>query len=317
MNTEKELKKFEKRRSGIETLFDVIFLCELFGVIGGVGWKLLYVFKIAAYDIISYQQIICSIIISMMMFICTRLAHKGYFSAGIFGIIIAVLNLLFSGILFWIFGALLFIDSIVFLVKYNKNHTDTSNDKIKEKKLIISFFVLLIALVLVLVFSSIISNSKYTVSAGKTLKAREFYKYNVTALSKIERHSIGDSFSVDGDFIRLKVMVENIEKVNEINLTNTKMALVDENKNILYSENISTCFPPFDACIQSEDIAAGSMIEGYLYFYDSMNKNKESVANYYVTDYSKMANVKYLKISAFSDYENGQSVSKDYYLELE
>ena len=52
------------------------------------------------------------------MFCSARLAHDGKIAAGIIGIIVAVLQVLFGNILGFIVGLLLGIDSIMYLISY-------------------------------------------------------------------------------------------------------------------------------------------------------------------------------------------------------
>ena len=201
---------FEVRRKGVETVFDILFFLGVFEVLGYGLFKVLYILGIATFDVISFTEIIVSIILCGMMFICTRLAHKGYLTAGIFGIIVALFYLIFGGVFLKILGVLLLCDSILYLFKYKNN--DKNENKNEEKKLIVSYISLGIILFLVLMFTSSLTVNNYTAKVGQTLKTREFYKYNIKALSNVEEYSINDSFLYEGDFVKLRVSVENLEK---------------------------------------------------------------------------------------------------------
>jgi len=296
---------FEKRRRGVEICFDIMFLLEVISVFVSLIFKIAYFTGIAALDIISNQEIIVGIIISAMLFVCTRLAHKGHYAAGVFGIIGSLLTWFSGGILVFVLSVLLFIDSIIYLINYKR--IETAASKKSEKKLVISNIILCVVLVFIVIIGNVMADGKYIASVGQTLKSREFYKYNIEALSDVGKFSIEDSFIHNGDFVKLKVSIENVERNLKINLTTTEFSLVDKDKKDLYTKNVNVCYADFEKCIQSEDIKAGSKLNGYLYFYDSKDEDKG-----YVTDYSKMNKVKYLKVKVFS----GSNTYKDYYLEL-
>lgn len=111
---------FEKRRKGVELIFDIIFWVNLITLIGAVIFKVLYLLKVASADIITISNLVVYLIISLFMFFAAKLAHNGNVFAGILGILVAILEIIFAGILWKVVGVLLLIDSIMYLVNYKK-----------------------------------------------------------------------------------------------------------------------------------------------------------------------------------------------------
>ncbi len=100
-----EKNEFEKRRKGVEKLFDILFWFQL-------G-------KIET-DVYSYEVLAVNAGLLVLLFIATRLAKKGHIAAGILGIIVGIVEIIAGGIGGVIIGVLLLIDSIMFLVNYKK-----------------------------------------------------------------------------------------------------------------------------------------------------------------------------------------------------
>lgn len=112
------MEKFEKRRKGVELLFDIIFWFYLIEIIGYIVFKVLYIAGIATVDIFNLGEFLILLLGLGLMFCSARLAHDGKIAAGIIGIIVAVFQVLFGDILGFIIGLLLGIDSIMYLISY-------------------------------------------------------------------------------------------------------------------------------------------------------------------------------------------------------
>ena len=97
---------FEIRRKGVELVFDLMFFFTLISTF--------------ITDISSATTLIIRILTLIILFICTRLAHTGNIFAGIIGIIIGIIEFLYSGLIFQLLGGLLIIDSIMYLLLYYK-----------------------------------------------------------------------------------------------------------------------------------------------------------------------------------------------------
>lgn len=115
-----ENNEFEKRRKGVEKLFDIIFWIQLIGLILAVVLKVLYLTGKTEVDLYSYQVLAINVALLIFIFIATRLAKKGHIAAGIIGIIVGVVEIISGGIVGFIIGMLLLIDSIMFLTNYKK-----------------------------------------------------------------------------------------------------------------------------------------------------------------------------------------------------
>jgi len=111
---------FEKRRKGVELIFDIIFWVNLLTLIGAIIFKVLYLLKIASVDIISISDLVVYLITALVLFFAARMAHNGNVLAGILGIFVAALEIIFAGLLWKIVGILLLIDSVMYLVNYKK-----------------------------------------------------------------------------------------------------------------------------------------------------------------------------------------------------
>lgn len=109
----KEEKKLEKRRKGVETIFDMMFMMFIIMVI--IEWIL------GEIDFSTTRGIILAIYLTgatVLTFIAARLAHHGKISAGVIGIIVGCIAILSRGILDIIAGVLLLIDSVLFIINY-------------------------------------------------------------------------------------------------------------------------------------------------------------------------------------------------------
>lgn len=113
-------KKFEKRRKGVEIIFDIIFWFNLISLIVSIAFKIFYLTGKASVDTITYQELAINVVTVIFIFVCSRLAHKGNIAAGIIGVIIAILEIMLAGILWKLIGVLLLIDSIMYLINYKK-----------------------------------------------------------------------------------------------------------------------------------------------------------------------------------------------------
>ena len=111
---------FEKRRKSVEKLFNVIFWIQLVAVVAAIILKILYLTDSISEDLFTYVQIIVNIGVVIVLFIATRLAKSGNKAAGIIGIITGIVLFVAEGLMGNILGILLLIDSILFLVNFNK-----------------------------------------------------------------------------------------------------------------------------------------------------------------------------------------------------
>lgn len=102
----------EKRRKGIEFLFDIIFWFMLIITIEEI-----IEYIVGSNNLFSLLFVIIPLII---IFFCARLAHMGNIYAGIFGIVIGTFLFLLREIIFSIIGLLLVIDSIMYIMAYSK-----------------------------------------------------------------------------------------------------------------------------------------------------------------------------------------------------
>ena len=112
--------KFEKRRKSVETIFDIIFIFQVLGLIISIVFKVLFITGIASVDVSPVLGIVIDAVFAAFTFLCARLAHHGHIAAGIIGIIVALSEIILAGILWKIVGILLLIDSILYLVNYSK-----------------------------------------------------------------------------------------------------------------------------------------------------------------------------------------------------
>ena len=110
---------FEKRKKGLEFTFLILFWVQLASVIISGLFKILYIANVATVDIVTIPELIISLVAVVLMYVIVRLARNGHIAAGIIGILIGVI-LFFSGTLWWVIGALLLMDSILYIVYYNK-----------------------------------------------------------------------------------------------------------------------------------------------------------------------------------------------------
>lgn len=111
---------FEKRRKEVETIFDIIFWFYLLEIIGYIVFEILYATGIASIDIFEMKEFVALLVGLCLMAISARLAHKGHIAAGIIGIIVALIQVFFGGTIGLAIGLFLGIDSIMYLINYNK-----------------------------------------------------------------------------------------------------------------------------------------------------------------------------------------------------
>ena len=112
--------KFEKRRKGVEILLDIIFLFNLISLFVMGIFKVLYLNGQASVDMYNYKQIIIQCIVTVLLYISTRLAHNGHILAGFIGVFIAIVEILLAGVIWKLVGIVLLIDSIVYFIEYKK-----------------------------------------------------------------------------------------------------------------------------------------------------------------------------------------------------
>ncbi|MBQ1551051.1 MAG: hypothetical protein IIZ67_03020 [Bacilli bacterium] len=115
-----EKNEFEKRRKGVEKLFDILFWFQLVLLVLAIVLKVLYLLGKVEIDVYSYTTLAINAGLLVFLFIATRLAKKGHIAAGIIGIIVGIVEIIAGGTVGVIIGLLLLIDSIMFLVNYNK-----------------------------------------------------------------------------------------------------------------------------------------------------------------------------------------------------
>ena len=102
----------EKRRKGIELVFDLMFwftiidaVLELANLLSGKG---------------EIVRLVVALVLVGVMFAGARLAHNGNMVAGVLGIIVGGVVFLTGGLIFNILGALLAIDSVAYLIVLDK-----------------------------------------------------------------------------------------------------------------------------------------------------------------------------------------------------
>ncbi len=117
-----ENNRFEKRKKGIINILNIMLWAGIIGLAGQIFFKILYLLNLIKYDLTDYTLVgyIISIIYVVFMFFSVNLAKKGSMAAGIIGIVMGIMEILLGGLIWKIFGALLVIDSIIYLIYYNK-----------------------------------------------------------------------------------------------------------------------------------------------------------------------------------------------------
>jgi len=114
--------KFEKRKKGVVDVFRAIFWVGVIQVTYETIFRILYFTNLIKYDVTNWNSLayIISFVYLGVVFLCVRLAKKGSVYAGVLGIIFGVVEILVAGTLWKFIGAVLLIDSIMYLVHYNK-----------------------------------------------------------------------------------------------------------------------------------------------------------------------------------------------------
>ncbi len=202
-----------------------------------------------------------------------------------------------------------------------EHNKQPSNNKFnfKDKKFII-LIVIVVLVVVVVLFLTLFNKDKaknngYTADSGELLEINEKYEmFNIRTTSSIERHTTSGSFIFDGDYIKLGVYVEN-PTTSDLSFSNVDFYLTDSDKNTLY---YTSFLYTDDDSIFGKTIASGNSDEGYIYFYTGLSE--DSIG--YTTDYSKMDEVEYLRISVISemDQSSGGVINydrEDYYLKID
>lgn len=110
-----------KKIDFIYKVFDFLYYWYLFYSILIIADDILQLIGVINFDSYTNIQLVFTIIFTVIMYFTKILVHKKSNWAGIIGIIVAILNILFSGIVWKILGAFLLVNSIIYLVNYNKN----------------------------------------------------------------------------------------------------------------------------------------------------------------------------------------------------
>ena len=198
-------------------------------------------------------------------------------------------------------------------INNNSSFNMNKNGKNTSKLVLVIVIVIIVISAIVFVFNMGSSKKSYITSVGSTLEIEEKYEMlNIKALSSIEKKIIADNIFWNGDFLALKVMVEN-PTTADLSFSFIDFYLTDADKNELYiTNNLNT----YRDSILGRNISSGDSDEGYIYFYSDENDDDMT----YITDYSKIDDIKYLKVSVISDRKmNSGSMNynkQDYYLEL-
>lgn len=201
----------------------------------------------------------------------------------------------------------------------NSNSINASEPN-NSNKIIIIVIIVVIALLIILGLTKVLGgNSKtgnsYEVGVGEVLEINEpATKFYIKVLSSPEKYTITDDFLTRGDYFRVKVAVEN-PTTSELKFTILdNFYLLDSTKNTIATSN---GFVTDDDSIFGKNIASGDYSEGYIYFYSTSDEDR----GYYTTDYSKINDIEYLKITIISKIESdgdGQynRYNEDYYIKL-
>ena len=80
-----------------------------------------YVLMNIPFDISEYDNYIFKIIYLIIMFVCMKLLKKETILGGIVGIVAGLMMIIFSGLLWKIFGIIIIINSVLYLISYNKS----------------------------------------------------------------------------------------------------------------------------------------------------------------------------------------------------
>ena len=86
----------EKSRKSVEQIFNIIFIIKLIECIIVVAWKLLFLFGIAKYNIVSNIEVFSYLIAVFLYGYCAKLAKEGNQAAGVFGIVLGAIRILMS-----------------------------------------------------------------------------------------------------------------------------------------------------------------------------------------------------------------------------
>lgn len=183
-----------------------------------------------------------------------------------------------------------------------------------KKKITIIVVVIALAILLLVVMSnkgnSKGNNNSQIANLGEKLEINEkTAKFNIKVLTELAKHIDTETLLSEGEYIKIKVAVENLDS-SDLSLLATNFSLVDSSKNTIAT---ATPYYTVENNIFDENIASGDDKDGYLYFYGSYDEEK----GIYTTDYTKLNNIKYLKISVISDSDGKKSYSReDYYIEI-
>lgn len=114
--------KFEKRKKGVVDVFRAIFWVGVIQVAYETIFRILYFTNLIKYDVTNWNTLayIISFVYLGVVFLCVKLAKKGSVYAGVLGIIFGIVEILVAGTLWKFIGIVLLIDSIMYLVHYNK-----------------------------------------------------------------------------------------------------------------------------------------------------------------------------------------------------
>lgn len=122
MEIKNEKTKKSKKRI-IDTINIILYLSIFSGFIVPIQ-HLIWIISDLTFDISKYKEFGAYIILALFAFICKKIVEKGTPLSGITGIIFGVVMVLLFGYVWKLLGVLMIIDSILFLINYNKKENN-------------------------------------------------------------------------------------------------------------------------------------------------------------------------------------------------
>ena len=187
-----------------------------------------------------------------------------------------------------------------------------------KKKIIITIALIAVVIILLVVLSNnegSNNNNGQIADFGEKLEINEKAdKFNIKVLTEPAKHTVSDSIMWGGDYIKIKVAIENLDTSDLSFGAATLFSLVDSSKNEIATSPI---IDVEEDSIIGKTIASGDKEEVYIYFYDNaLSENGE-----YTIDYAKLKDIKYLKVSVISDSKKSSDGKitynrEDYYIEI-
>ena len=113
---------FEKKKKNMIITFSVMFLLGLANFVIQIIITILDCLIVEKLDLSNFPNVLIYAIITIFMFISIKLLRNNSISAGIIGIILAIIEILFAGVVWKLIGILLLVDSIIYLVDFNKKN---------------------------------------------------------------------------------------------------------------------------------------------------------------------------------------------------